>query len=220
MECVCACVLCKVRTGKRERWGAAACTLFTPAAQAGALQRRLQQLHRHALTTPPPPPPPSRLRPGVWCHSQWCLCRRTPTARCKLRAEGMFQLLRERPDCCLSLLSSAPSLSAPRYTLQRALQTIGVDCACVCCIPVPCCSFCWAKDDHAMNPYWSLNRPRNSSLHQALCWAQLHSTHKVNRQYWVIHPITANETEDHWQPLHCLVTFFFILRILIQFNGF
>lgn len=177
-----------------ERWEwerrvlRAAYSLFIPAAQASVWQRSLQQLHWHAQPIPPPTPPPPPASPYL-PHPSWCLCCRTPTARWKLRLKGHFNFSdRARTVVPVSLLlTPSPSpLSSP--VMQSLLcppssfaDTLIVFLLSFLLHPGSLCSF--AEQRTAVWPIHidPLNRPRNSSLHQAaLCWPRQHSTYKVD----------------------------------------
>lgn len=138
-----------------------------------------------------------------------------PEARSK-GAEGWglrFNFRHDSASCCccpiLSLLPLSPSL--PCLHLFSAFMLLCppssfTDQRSHLLLVFVCCFFYYSAESSValvlsieVAVWWisidPLNRPRNSSLHQAaLCWPRQHSAHKVDRL--VCHtPITANETK-------------------------
>lgn len=105
------------------------------------------------------------------------------------RLEGTFQLLRQCLDCCYCPFCLPPALPlhpslSPIVSSKRLCRLLGGGGLIVVVFLVSFllhpCSFA-ERRPYAMSPIDPLNRPRNSSLHQApLCWPGQHSTYKVD----------------------------------------
>lgn len=141
-------------------------------------------------TLPPPPIPSSLLSPVVWCHGSWCW--RTPMACCKLELKGRFNFSDSAWTVVVVLsvptpppLPVTPSLLQSCRgccVIQAALQTL--DWHWLLSFLLHPGSLCFFAE-HRTAVWWipidPLNRPRNSSVHQAsVCWPRQHSTYKVD----------------------------------------
>ena len=145
-----------------------------------------------ACQVPPPLPPPSHPFPSLSCSlMSWQLMFvlwRTPTAHCKLGWKGHFNFSDSAWTVVIVLSAHprppSPSLPLSHCILQAALQTVGggdwLLLFFVSFLLHPC-SFAERRTAVWWIPIDPLNRPRNSSLHQApLCWPGQHSTYKVD----------------------------------------
>lgn len=211
--------------------------LFTPAAWAGVWQGWLQQLQMHCAHPSPyaPPLPPSLITPSshlsriVWCHGSWCLL---PAARCsKLGLKGQSNFSDSAWTVVVLYLSLSPhllSLYAEADVSSKQPCKPGVVhlllmfflFGVVFNSAASRFYFCWGQAFVWWIPIDHLNRPRNSSLHQAsLCWPRQHSAYKVDRLLChTNHYCKWDGGSSAVTPL-CLVPVLIGLHVLIRFNN-